>query len=799
MKRLFLLPFFAAPLLWAQTPASDGRAAAIGAQLRSEGLDPQQCYRVRDLALVRDEVRLYFTDGYLMFGKPINGRRTAAVFVADEEGDAEVLVMPPLRSERLSLASFNDGVPNLSQHFRDALLVFTDDTAAEFLAHIANTKARSSPETGVLIASSWDETLKNLYSSFSVRLAQDLLAPEPQLGFVFAALALKSVGALDVMVDPRSAQQITVGRLTRRNDRLFYDVWCHFAGRSWRTGQRAVVQPEFKLSNYRIDASVDQNLRVSVTTRVEVTPATPLAALAFEISPQMRVTEAKVDGQPSEVFLRESLRATLLRGSMNETFLVVPSGKLEQGRKYEVEFRHEGDVVSDAGNGVYYVGSRGTWYPNRDLQFADYDFTFRYPRGVTLVSTGEVVDEKSEGDVHIVHRKTTGPIRLAGFNLGDYQKFTAKEGSLAVDVYANRRVEAAIAKPRNVVILPPSTGWPRRPSTQVIPLSPPPGPDPTAQCQALANEIVSAFDFYAQRFGPPPMSRLTVSPIPGRFGQGFPGLIYLSTLSYLKPQDRPNVTNNATQQFFSDLLHAHEVSHQWWGNVVTTDGYQDGWMMEGLANYSALMYLEKKKGTRAMEETLEEYKKQLLAKKEDGKSIESVGPITWGLRLESSQAPTAWQTITYLKGSWIFHMLRRQLGDAGFNEMLAALMKRYRFQAITVPQFQALAAEFLPKGSPDPKLEAFFDNWVYDVGIPTLKLSYSVKGKAPNVVLAGTVNQSDVYEHFTAWVPVEITTARGKIVKWVASGEGAPFTVKLAQAPTKVALDPGGSILAVRK
>lgn len=799
MKRLFLLPFFALSLPWAQTPAQDGRAAAIGAQLRTEGFDRQQCYRVRDLALVRDEVRLYFTDGYLMLAKPINGRRTAAVFIADEEGDAEVLVMPPLRSERLSLANFNGGVPTLSQHFRDALLVFTDDTADEFLAHITKTKARNSPETGTLIASNWDETLKNLYSSFSVRLAQDLLDPEPQLGFAFAALALKSVGALDVMVDPRAAQQITVGRLTVRNDRLFYDVWCHFSGRSWRTGQRAVAQPEFKLSNYRIDASVDQNLRVSVTTRVELTPATPLAALAFEISPQMRVTEAKVDGQPSEVYLRESLRATLLRGSVNETFLVVPPGKLQTGRKYELEFRHEGDVVSDAGNGVYYVGSRGTWYPNRDLQFADYDFIFRYPRGVTLVGTGELVDERTEGDIHIVHRKTTGPIRLAGFNLGDYQKFTAREGGLAVDVYANRRVEAAIAKQRSVVILPPNTSWPRRPLTEVLPLAPAPGPDPTAHCQALANEIVSAFDFYAHRFGPPPMSRLTVSPIPGRFGQGFPGLIYLSTLSYLKPQDRPNVTSSATQQFFSDLLHAHEVSHQWWGNVVTTDGYQDGWLMEGLANYSALMYLEKKKGTRAMEETLDEYKKQLLSKKEDGKTIESVGPITWGLRLESSQAPTAWLTVTYLKGAWIYHMLRRQLGDAGFNELLAALMKRYRFQAITVTQLQALAAEFLPKGSPDPKLEAFFDNWVYDVGIPTLKLTYSVKGKAPNVVVTGTVNQSDVDEHFSAWVPVEITTARGKTVKWVATGEGAPFTVKLALAPSKVALDPGASILAVRK
>ena len=69
-----------------------------------------------------------------------------------------------------------------------------------------------------------------------------------------------------------------------------------------------------------------------------------------------------------------------------------------------------------------------------------------------------------------------------------------------------------------------------------------------------------------------------------------------------------------------------------------------------------------------------------------------------------------------------------------------------------------------------------------------LKLSYSVKGKAPQLRLVGTVTQSDVDRDFSALVPVEIELARGQtITQWVRTGsEAATFTVPLTQAPVKV-------------
>src|SRR5205085_3994630 len=62
-----------------------------------------------------------------------------------------------------------------------------------------------------------------------------------------------------------------------------------------------------------------------------------------------------------------------------------------------------------------------------------------------------------------------------------------------------------------------------------------------------------------------PLKTLTVSPIPGAFGQGFPGLLYLSTLAYLNTSDLPMPMRTESQKrFLSELLQAHETAHQWW-------------------------------------------------------------------------------------------------------------------------------------------------------------------------------------------------------------------------------------------
>ncbi|RPI12326.1 MAG: hypothetical protein EHM65_06085, partial [Acidobacteriales bacterium] len=547
---------------------------------------------------------------------------------------------------------------------------------------------------------------------------------------------------------------------------------------------------------------------LNVTTRVVLTPTRAgVRVLVFNLSPRMRLISAAINGAPAEFFQRDAMRENLIRGT-DAVFLLLPGAPMEPGKRYEVEFRNEGHIVQDTGNKVYFVGARDNWYPKLPIQFSQYDVTFRYPSDLNLVVAGELVEEAAGEGWRTTRHRIATPVSFLGFNLGVYQHVAQTRGPYSVEVFANKQLEPRIQElPGASGVLPPRRVYDpitRRsivvPGSVMIPMPVLP-PDPAERLQELASEIGAAFEFMASRFGPPPIRNLTVSPIPGNFGQGFPGLVYLPTLSYIRLQQRPGLPANPNRQAVPEILLAHEVAHQWWGNVVAPDSNQDTWLMEALANYSALLFLEKRKGAKALESILADYSRNLRSTVAEGRTIDSTGPIAWGPRLISSQAPAAWRVITYEKGSWIIHMLRRRLGDERFLAMLAEVVKRYRQSTLTTEQFRAVAVKFLPPGSPDPKLETFFENWVYSTGIPTLQLSHSVRGKAAAYTLTGSLTQSGVDAEFSAWVPIEVHFKTGKpLVHWVRTdSDPAGFTVALKQAPARVLLDPSSSVLSVRK
>jgi hypothetical protein len=762
--------------------------------VREIALDAGECYRVRDLALPKDEARFFFTDGYLIFAKPVAGVRMAAVFTADVEGgEAELLVLPPNRGERRSLASYTR-TPNLDEHLVAAVLIFSDDTYTKLTEQIRQNEAgKKSQEMGALMAEKWTPIVRNIASSFQARLVWDVLLGEPQgHGFLAASMSGKTLGNFDLYYDRSAREQIVMGKLNTRENTLFFDVWTSFVAKSFRN---RLAEPDLMLGDFRIQATLQPDLSLSVVTRVKATPGrAALPVLAFDVAHPMRISAVTVDGQPAEVLQRESIRSDLLRNVGNEMFLVVPPAPLERGKEHEIEFHHEGKVIFEAGNRVYYVGARANWFPNIGLQFAKYDLTFKYPKDLDLVTAGTLVEEHDEGDWRITRRKTSAPIRIAGFNLGQYERVRLTRNGYTLEVCANRAIEPALEPKRPPMEMP--QGPPHR-EPQIMILPPELPPDPERRLQEIASEIAAALEFMAARFGPPALPNLTVAPVPGRFGQGFPGLIYLSTMSYLAPQNKAIRALDAHGRlFFSDILQAHETAHQWWGNVVTSAGYHDEWLMEALADYSALLYLENKNGTQPVALALDSYKTNLL-QTVNGQTVEATGPIVLGMRLENSQTPTAYYNITYGKGSWIMHMLRRRMGDERFLAMLADLRKEYERKALSTEDFRLLAARFLPEKSADPQLENFFDQWVYGTGIPALKLNYSVKGKAGALRLNGTVTQSDVASDFSVLAPVEIQLGHGKtLTRWVQTADGAvTFSMALPQAPVKVQLDPHFSVL----
>ncbi len=777
--------------------AAGPSAADLARSIREAGLDPDQCYRVRDLSFQKEDIKIYLTEGYLIFSKPVEGQSRAAVFTGEVEGgDGEVILLPPYRGERQSLAFFTKSA-NLDEHFQAALMIFTDG-AKTLIDRIQNEGlGKKAAEMGAAFVEKWNPVLANVEHGFEMRMLMDLLGPRGEGGMLFMALNGKQSGNFDMIYDPRSREQIVAGQLTERNGRLTYNVWTSFASRSMRNGTSHQPAEWFSVSDYRIDAALDNDLAMKAVTRVKLrVGARPLRGFPFDISGAMHVTSAKIDGVPAEVFAQESLRGRALRGNENDVFLVVAREALAPESAHEFEFEHEGAVIAPAGNNVFFVGARANWYPRFYENFSTYDLTFHYPKRFTLVAAGDVASDRTDGENRVTEWRTPSPIRMAGFNLGDYDKVTGNAAGFRVDVYGNKTIESALVpKTHAPIVLPPMQQGSRSASTNRSSLDPSVQaqvtPAPHARLNDVAADVSSSLEFFSSAFGPPALNTLTVSPIPGLFGQGFPGLVYLSTLAYLDPSQRPaSMRGEEHQAFFSDLIAPHEVAHQWWGNVVTTSAYQDEWMLEALSSYSALLWLERKKGPKSVDNVLDSYRDHLLAKGEDGRTVESAGPIIWGTRLDSTGVGDAWRVITYEKGAWIFHMLRRRLGDESFMKMLAELRRRYQGRSISTEDFRALAKEFLPPKTPADSIDSFFENWVYATGVPQLKLKYSVKGAAPALRISGTITQTGVDDDFSVDVPVEIQFAKGASQTiWVrTTNETATFTATVRQTPTHVVL-----------
>lgn len=805
-----LLLALAANLTCAQDSALPP-AAAIGAELHRLELDPDACYRVRDLSFERPDVRFFFADGWLVFARPVAGHRVAALYRASESSDdAEVMLRPSNRSERASLAN-SAGTPNMDEHFGMAVLLFTAG-GEDLLGAAKDGGGKLSPERGLLLASEMGEVVRRLASSMEVRIAHDLLtnAGRQGEGMLFAAIAGKSLGLFDIVYDPVAYEQVLAGKVTGTPKNASFDVWASFRSRA-SLRANAPVPSDSTLTNYRIETSIQPDLKLRVVTRATLRAQHRLeGALALEISPRMHITEATVDGQKVEVFRKEADRDAISGGgginSLNETVLIGLPAPVEAGQTREIEIRNEGYLIRKTSEGVFFVEDRVNWYPTRGQVFSTYDLVFRLPKEYLLAGPGAVIEEKVEDNVRVVHLRSTQPIRIAGFNIGNYQHVQVKRGDYQVDMYANAKADPSVsARDQHVLAIPPSVPQPaaahRDPG--VVELIPTPPVSVPARMAEVGAEIAEEFEWMASRFGAPPLKRIAISPIPGFFGQGFPGLIYLSTVTYLDDAQRRALLRKdvTAETFYNSIIHAHEAAHQWWGNLVIPATYHDEWISEALANYTAMLVLEQKRGAKTLDLVMDDYRRRLLA---PGKptTIESAGPITWGYRLREDGQLNPWVAIIYGKGTWIIHMLRRRMGDDAFLRMLATVRKRYEYRTISTEEFRALTAMFLPPGDPDPSLETFFDTWVYGTGIPTLEMTTSVKGKAPAVTLTITVRQSGVGEDFVAEVPVEIRTAAGAkpIIRWVhTSSEPAVFTLRLKAPPQHVELAPRLAVLAKGK
>ncbi len=703
--------------------ASRPSAADLASALRQISLDPSRTWRVRNLQLARGDLKVYLNEGVLSLFAPVGGRFLAAVFTteATEAGDAELILFPPNRSERASLASFAK-TPNLDEHFASAVFFFTDNTAQELIDQINRAPIREAPDLVPNLAATADPVGREIAGQIDVPLVEALLDQHrPADGLFYGVLGGRTLGAFDIEYDPTEAESIFVGRILKAPNAGF-QLWTNFRGRH----QPPFVEPEPRIRDYRIDSTIHPDLTMDVTAGFDLrTSAEDGRVIPLSLSPRLEVTSATVDNQPAEVFEHPSERLKQFGGS--ETFLVVTGMPLSAGVDHEIQLHYSGSVIRRTPSGEYFVDDRNTWYPVEDPVLASFDLSFHYPERLHLVSTGEPISEKVEAGIRTVHRKTITPEALAGFNLGDYTVKHEQHNSYSLEIDSPGTAASTLVE------------------------------DPT-----LPAQTASILDGYTRLWAPLPIHSLAVTPIAGYFGQGFPGLIYLSSVSFIKEQDRSaSLRGSRFDAFFSELLLPHEIAHQWWGNIVRPEGYRANWITEAMANDSALEYVERTRGREARDQILENYRQDLI-KKKDGKPVESAGPVSFGERLIDTHGFESWRLILYEKGSWIMHMLRERLGHENFRQLQVRLLSDYGKRPLSNEDLRQLASSFVPRGELDKTLANFFDTWVYGTGIPALSLRVSGRN--------GNLDVSGVDSDFMVDVPLH---CKGVPVHWVRAGAGS--------------------------
>ncbi len=235
-----------------------------------------------------------------------------------------------------------------------------------------------------------------------------------------------------------------------------------------------------------------------------------------------------------------------------------------------------------------------------------------------------------------------------------------------------------------------------------------------------------------------------------------------------------------------DSLISHELAHQWWGDLVTCREWSEGWLNEGFATYSEIIYREADDGRDDADFARLEQMCSYLA--EDGEDYRR--PLVETHWKYPSQI---FDRHLYEKGACVLHMLRALLGDAAWRRSMKTYLERHAFGPVETADLRRACEDVTGRN-----LSWFFDQWAHHGGHPELRVSRLWDEAAKSLLI--TIEQVQVTDDVTPLyrVPMtlEVVTA-GKRVRLTVDVHGRRETihVPLPARPKYVALDPEHDVL----
>jgi aminopeptidase N len=165
--------------------------------------------------------------------------------------------------------------------------------------------------------------------------------------------------------------------------------------------------------------------------------------------------------------------------------------------------------------------------------------------------------------------------------------------------------------------------------------------------------------------------------------------------------------------FSSNGLVAHELAHQWFGNLLTCKHWSHAWLNEGFATYFDALFHEHHKGTDEFRYYMHQNAKAYF--REDGEAYRR--PIVTNVYKEPIDL---FDHHLYEKGSLVLHMLRYMLGDAAFWDSLRRYVTANRHQVV-----ETVDLERAIETTTGRNLQAFFQQWIYKGGHPEYQVEFA--------------------------------------------------------------------------
>ena len=230
-----------------------------------------------------------------------------------------------------------------------------------------------------------------------------------------------------------------------------------------------------------------------------------------------------------------------------------------------------------------------------------------------------------------------------------------------------------------------------------------------------------------------------------------------------------------------DDLIAHELAHQWWGNLVTCKDWAHLWLNEGFATYAEVLWAEHKLGADHAAYQLYNDARAALAGGKDRPIVDRRYPNPGSM----------FDARAYPKGAWVLHMLRCRLGEDAFWRGIRRYGTEHRYQSVETSDFRRTLER-----ETGYSLERFFYDWTERPGHPVVAVQteYLPDDRLARVV----VRQTQAGEPFHFPLTVEFRGPAGEpvVLAQEITEKEQRFFVPLAQRPTLVRVDPDQTVLA---